>query len=67
MAWNDFSEVKPKKDGCYLVFSEASRCGDGYHDHIDMACYSTMHGEFDNDFNWLVTHWHKLPEFPVIS
>lgn len=64
MGWNELATIKPEEDGCYLVFAEASKDGGGYCDHIDMACYSTLHDQFDNDFNWLVTHWQKLPEFP---
>lgn len=64
MAWNELSKCEPKESGEYLVFVNASSAGSGYGDFIEVTHFSSKDRCFNNDFNWLVTHWQKLPEFP---
>ncbi len=59
--WIPVSEQMPEAEGLYLVWANASRI-DGYCDHLAIAAYQG--GGWNNEFNWLVTHWMPLPAAP---
>ena len=59
--WIPVSEKMPEVEGHYLVWANASRL-DGYCDHLAIATYQGR--EWNNEFNWLVTHWIPLPAAP---
>lgn len=65
MEWISVKDSLPEDDSkVYMVFAKASSIGGGYCDHIDITNFNLGYCEFSNEFNWLVTHWTHMPEFP---
>lgn len=59
--WVSVKDKIPKRDGDYLVYGTWNRSGDAV---IDVVFFNMLDGYFRAAWNFHITHWMNLPNFP---